>query len=300
MRVTRLPGPGAAGLLAATGLLLTPAHPAHATAHAPVQAAASNTCPGASGVTVVVDFNELPAGAEHQVGCDPDASGRAVDHFQRAGFALTEHATQQGYICQVNGQPADRDCLANDAFWSLWWSDGRSGTWVFSTSGVTSLRVPEGGYVAFAWHEGSGKAAPPDVAPTPRVATATPTPSPTKGSASTGGGTGGTGGTGSNDGNGDNGDNGTPTDRTSASPSTTPSASASPSGTPSSTATALPTEATSSAVPGAEDITAGPETDDVAHTDDESGPFPTWALVGLGVGVLGAAGGVPLIRRRLG
>ena len=61
-----------------------------------------------------------------------------------------------------------------------------------------------------------------------------------------------------------------------------------------------PTDASSSAVPGAEDITAGPETDDVAHTDDGSGPFPTWAVVGLGVGVLGAAGAVPLIRRRLG
>ncbi|QSR27485.1 hypothetical protein CFH99_17830 [Nocardioides aromaticivorans] len=296
MRVTRVLGPVAAGLLAATGLLLTPAQPAHASAHS----AASNACPGASGVTVVVDFNELPAGAEHQVGCDPDASGRAVDHFRRAGFTLTEHATQQGYTCQVNGQPADRDCLANDAFWSLWWSDGKSGEWVFSTSGVTSLRVPAGGYVAFAWHEGSGKAAPPDVAPTPRVATATPTTSPTKDSGSTGGTGGSTGGKGDKGGD-KGGDEDTPTDpSTSATPSGTASASASPTGKSSGTATASPTDASSSAVPGAEDITAGPETDDVAHTDDESGPFPTWALVGLGVGVLGAAGAVPLIRRRLG
>lgn len=295
MRVTRVLGPVAAGLLAAAGLLLTPAQPAHATA----RAAASNACPGATGVTVVVDFNELPAGAERQVGCDPDAGGRAVDHFDRAGFTLTEHATEQDYICQVNGQPADRDCLANDAFWSLWWSDGRSGKWVFSTSGVTSLRVPEGGYVAFAWHEGSGNAAPPDVAPTPRVATATPTPSPTKGTGSTSTSTGSTGDKGSK---GDNGDEGTPAEpSTSATASGAASASASPSADPSSTAsTTGPTDATSSAVPGAEDITAGPETGDVAHTDDESGPFPTWAVVGLGVGVLGAAGAVPLIRRRLG
>lgn len=299
MRVARVLGPVAAGLLAATGLLPASAQPAHA--------AASNACPGATGVTVVVDFNELPAGAEHQVGCDPDAGGRAADHFRRAGFTLTEHATQQGYTCQVSGQPADRECLANDAFWSLWWSDGTSGRWVFSTSGVTSLRVPEGGYVAFAWHEGGGNAAPPDVAPTPRVATATPTPTPTKGTGSTGtGSTGGAGGKGGQGGQGDEGgkggDESTPADpSTSASASQTPSAGASPTGKPSGTASATgPTEVSTSAVPGAEDITAGPETGDVAHTDDESGPFPTWAVVGLGVGVLGAAGAVPLIRRRLG
>lgn len=294
MRVARVLGPVAAGLLAATGLLLAPAPAA--------QSAASNACAGATGVTVVVDFNELPVGAEHQVGCDPDDSGRAIDHFRRAGFTLTEHATQQGYTCQVNGQPADRDCLANDAFWSLWWSDGRSGKWVFSTSGVTSLRVPEGGYVAFAWHEGAGNAAPPDVTPTPRVATSTPSPTPTKGTGSTGGTTGGgTGGTGGGS-KGDKGDDDAgPTDpSTSATPSETPSSSASPSGTPSTTPSGSPTDPSSSALPGAEEITAGPETDDVAHTDDESGPFPTWAVVGLGVGVLGAAGAVPLIRRRLG
>lgn len=296
MRVTRLLGPVAAGLLAAAGVLLTPAPTAHA--------AASNACPGATGVTVVVDFNELPAGAEHQVGCSADASGRAIDHFRRAGFTLTEHATQQGYTCQVNGQPSDRDCLANDAFWSLWWSDGTSGQWVFSTSGVTSLRVPAGGYVAFAWHEGSGNAAPPDVAPTPRVATPTPTPTPTKGTGTTGGGG---SSTGSSGGKGGKGDQGSPTDpgtsaTPSAAPSTTPSAGASPTGGPSTatSGTASPTDASSSAVPGAEDITAGPETGDVAHTDDGSGPFPTWAVVGLGVGVLGAAGAVPLVRRRLG
>lgn len=296
MRVARILGPVAAGLLAATGLLFTPADAV------PARVAASNACAGASGVTVVVDFNELPAGAEHQVGCDPDASGRAVDHFQRAGFTLTEHATQQGYTCQVNGQPSDRDCLANDAFWSLWWSDGKSGRWVFSTSGVTSLRVPEGGYVAFAWHEGAGNAAPPDVRATPRVATASPTPTPTKGTGSTGS-TGGTSGsTGGKGGKG--GDQSSPAEPSaSASPSATPSAGASPTGGPSGTtsaSTTTPTDASSSALPGAEDITAGPETGDVAHTDDDSGPFPTWAVVGLGVGVLGAAGAVPLIRRRLG
>ncbi len=298
MRVTRLLGPVAAGLLAAAGALLTPAPTSHA--------AASNACPGATGVTVVVDFNELPAGAEHQVGCSADASGRAIDHFRRAGFTLTEHATQQGYTCQVNGQPSDRDCLANDAFWSLWWSDGKSGEWVFATRGVNSLPVPEGGYVAFAWHQGSGKAGPPDVVPTPRVPTSTPTPTatPTKGSGSTGstGSTGSAGGNGDTDDKGSKGGEATPTDpSTSATPSATPSAGASPTGKPSGTASATgPTEVSTSAVPGAEDITAGPETDDVAHTDDESGPFPTWAMVGLGVGVLGAAGAVPLIRRRLG
>lgn len=288
MRVTRLLGPVAASVLAAAGLAFLSPAPA---------SAAGGACPGATGVTVVVDFNELPAGAEVQVGCDSKPGARAVDNFANAGFSLTPRATDPGFTCQINSQPADRDCAATDAFWSLWVSDGKSGRWTFATRGVTSLRVPTGGYVAFAWHQGAGQASPPDAVPTPRVPKATPTPSsapstqPTQG-AKTGGAQGGP----------KHAPAATPT-ATSATPTAT--ASATPTAKPTPTATtaaptpSTPTAASSSALPDVADITAGPETD-TAHAEDDSSSLGTWIGVGTGAVVLGAAGAVPLIRRRLG
>lgn len=248
-----------------------------------------------------VDFNQLLAGDDLRKGCAPGAS-TAAEAFGQAGFKLAYSPApgMQGYVCTVNEKPADRDCTGADAYWSLWWADGKGGDWKYSTLGVDSLDAPRGGYVAFSWHEGPGTSGTkPGVNPTPRVATPTPTPTPTKGSDGTDGGS--TGTPGSTDDK--SGEKGSPSDpSSSATPSQTPSASAGPTDEPSGSAsgTTSPTDASSSALPGAEDITAGPETDDVAHTDDEAGPFPTWAMVGLGVGVLGAAGAVPLIRRRLG
>ena len=292
MRVTGLLGPAVASAFAAAGLVLLPASPA---------TAAAGACPGATGVTVVVDFNELPAGSEIQVGCDSKPGARAVDNFANAGFALTPRATDPGFTCQINGQPADRDCAATDAFWSLWVSDGKTGKWTFATRGVTSLRVPTGGYVAFAWHEGAGKAAPPDAVPTPRVPKATPTPSSAPSTKATQG----TKGGGANGGGTKGGPEQTPsatpsaTATTSATPTPTPTPTPTSTPTPTAPTTTAPTAATSSALPDVADITAGPETD-TAHTDDDSSSLGTWLGVGAGVGVLGAAGAVPLIRRRLG
>lgn len=300
MRASRILGQVGATVLAAAGLLLVPS----------AGTAAAPECPGASGITVVVDFNELPApGGRIQAGCDPDGGGRAASNFADAGFQLTNHPTQQGYVCQVSGMPADGECIENDAFWSLWWSDGKSGKWVFSGDGAYTLKVPTGGYVAFAWHEGGGRAGPPDAVPTPRQPTATPTPTPdapTTGSAGDANGGKGSGGKGSGGGGGKGsgpGDDRSPQDSPSASsqsPSSTPSTSSTASAS-ASTSSATPTEPSSSALPGVEDITDGPVTD-TAHLegDDENGSFPTWVAAGLAVGVLGAAGAVPLIRRRLG
>jgi hypothetical protein len=283
----------AAALVAGAGLVLSPA------LSGPALAAG---CPGSTGVTVFVDPNQL--GGEITSGCST-GGGKAVDDFAQAGYTL-EYATgtgMGGFVCKINGRPDDGDCTQASSYWSLWWSDGRSGKWVYSSRGVSSLQVPEGGYVAFAWYQGSGRAVPPDVVPTPRVSTPSPTPTsqpspsvtPTHQQPS--------------------GGKHTPSEsHSTANPSSSvsgsPSASATASGADAAsvsasspateTAAAEPTDTGGTDLPQADEITAGPESDDVAHTDDEGGPIPTWAAVGLGVGVLGAAGAVPLIRRRLG
>jgi hypothetical protein len=141
--------------------------------------ASAVACPTADGVTVVVDFHELGGGV--QTACVADGGGRtASDLFPTAGFPLSYVQRQPGFVCRVEGKPADDPCVntpPSDAYWGLFWSDGRSGSWTYSTIGAGGLRVPDGGYVAFSWNGSSARATPgysPAAHPTP-----TPTPSPT-------------------------------------------------------------------------------------------------------------------------
>lgn len=140
---------------------------------------ASGACVGDSGVTVVVDFQQLGGGA--QTGCDPAGGGRvAAATFSAAGFPLTYVQQTPGFTCRVSGKPASDPCVRTPpatAYWSLWWSDGKSGTWSYATVGAGSLKVPSGGYVAFSWQGQSGRALP-GVSPAPRRSPE-PAPAPT-------------------------------------------------------------------------------------------------------------------------
>jgi hypothetical protein len=127
---------------------------------APAQAA---TCSTASGVSVVVDFHQLGG---VQTACDAGGAGKyAAAQFTDVGHTLT-YVQGQAFVCQVDGAP-DTQCARtppSTAYWSLWWSDGKSGTWTYASVGATSLKVPAGGYVALSWQQGSAQA-PPGVAP---------------------------------------------------------------------------------------------------------------------------------------
>lgn len=307
MAVRRILGPVAATVVvAATGVLGLPG-PADG---APATAAAA-ACGGADGVTAIVDFNELGGGVT--AACDPGGAGKAASQlFPDVGYPLTYAQEGSGFVCRVSGKPADDPCVRTPpatAYWSLWWSDGTSGKWVYSTDGVGSLTVPDGGYVAFSWHQGSGNAAAPDVAPTPHEEPSS-TPSAT---GSTGGPAGGGGGGGGHH-------SSSPT-----APGSTGTTSTAPTESPSASPTDAehrrkhhrdrqdetggkrkhphadepsPSDATSSALPEATDLTAGPPAD--ATRDDTGSSFPLWLGIGIAVVVLGAAGAVPLLRRRTG
>jgi len=157
-------------LTAATGLGVS----------APAQAA---SCSTAHGVTVVVDFHQLGGGAE--AACDAGGGGKAaVTQLTDVGHQLTYVQRQPGFVCRVDGAPASDPCVntpPSDAYWALWWSDGKSGTWVYSSAGVGSLTVPEGGYVALSW-QGSDSKMPPGVKATAHRSappSSSPTSSPT-------------------------------------------------------------------------------------------------------------------------
>jgi len=137
------------------------------------------TCSSASGVSVVVDFHQLGGGV--QTFCDAAGAGKtAWVQFGDAGHGLTDVQRQPGFVCRVDGVPASDPCVNTppaDAYWSLWWSDGKSGTWQYSSTGAASLKVPAGGYVALSWQQGSAKAAP-GVTPTAHQSSP-PAPPPT-------------------------------------------------------------------------------------------------------------------------
>lgn len=136
------------------------------------------TCSGTSGVSLVVEFNQLGGGVRQE--CDQDGAGRTADRVLKdAGFSLGYVQRFPGFVCRIDGLPADDPCVDTppaDAYWGLWWSDGRSGTWTYSSLGAGSLTLPAGAYVAMVW-DGSSGTVRPTIAP---AVHATPTPTPTR------------------------------------------------------------------------------------------------------------------------
>lgn len=154
----------------------------------PPAPAVASACGDGHGVVLVVD----PHGPERAGGlggapesvCDPSGGGlTAARLFERNGFPLTYVASQPGFVCRVAGRPADDPCAAtppDDAYWSLWWSDGRSG-WSYAATAAGSLTIPDGGLVAFSW-DGVPGDAPPRPDPTGSVTAAATTASHRPGS----------------------------------------------------------------------------------------------------------------------
>jgi hypothetical protein len=237
---------------------------------APATAAA---CSGATGVTVVVDHGALGGGVE--VVCNPSAGGKASSLFTGSGFALTYVQRTPGVVCRINGQPASDPCVntpPTNAYWGLFWSDGKSGSWSYSSLGAGSLTVPDGGYVAFAWQTGSQNA--PNVAPTPHPSNPPPAPSPTSTPTT------GSGGGGHGNGGGGHGGTGpaTPTVKPSAKPSPKPPATSAPTVAPAVPPTATPSaDAAESPADAGEtaSTTAAPAVTPTVAASDSSSPAAT-------------------------
>jgi hypothetical protein len=231
----------------------------------------------------VVDYDH-GAGGGVATACDASGGGKyASTIFKESGFTLT-YVNGQPFVCRIDGRPSDAGCgqtPPGDAYWGLFWAKPGATSWTYATIGVTALKVPDGGSVAFAFQDG-GSTDYPGVAPAKRTTTQpSPSPTPTKkpGTSSptkkpTAGAT-----TASR--------SATPSAsasaRTSASPSTRASASASRSAAASPSAGAAPSTDVS---PPADATAAGPTP--LRTPDDEGSGLPWWVpvavLLGLGVG----------------
>ncbi|MEO6509641.1 MAG: hypothetical protein ABIO16_01535 [Nocardioides sp.] len=255
--------------------------------------AEATPCPGTSGVTVVVELNGLGGGSSQS--CVADGGGHTADRLLRdAGHSVDYVQRFPGFVCRIDGAPADDPCVNTppaDAYWGLWWSDGTTGRWTYSSLGAASLAVPAGGYVAMVWDGSTGTVRPaatpaahPTSAPTP---TATPTATPTKGGTPTG----------------------APTRPPRPEPTTSPTSvaptttSATPTNaptkkpTPKPTKSEAPTPSASSAPSPSASPTLPPAADDDSG-DSDSGGLPGWVPPVLVVALLAVAGAVAVVRRR--
>ncbi|WP_309650399.1 hypothetical protein [Nocardioides sp.] len=283
-------------------------------------------CSSASGVTVVVDFNQLGGGVSS--GCVSGGGGqKASALFPSAGHPLTYAQRQPGFVCRVSGVPAEDPCINTSpasAYWGLWWTDGEGGAWVYSSLGASSLTIPDGGYVAFSWDESGGDAEPSYTPAAHAEPSPTPAPTPTAEPSQPPAGDGGGGGTGGGTSGGSTGSASGPAPTGApASGSTSPGASsaspsASPTGEPdepgepgepgeSGTPTASGDPSTSTAPSASPSDDPADESTDVPFSDDPVSPtaadadddgLPAYVAPALIVVLFTVAGVVFLLRRR--
>jgi len=251
--------------------------------------ATAAACSGVSGVTVVVEFNGLGGGVDQD--CAAEGGGHTADRLlKETGHALAYVQRFPGFVCRVDGLPADDPCVNTppaDAYWGLWWSDGKTGKWTYSSLGAGSLTVPAGGYLAMVWDGSAGQVAPdsdpaphatPSPSPTPtkkasptaKPTPATPTPSPTPATSAP-----------------------TPTLSPTKAPKPTPTKSRSATPTPS--ATDAPTDEPTDRATEAGGPLEPPPSDPPTTTDDG---LPGWMPPLLVAALLVAAGTVAVVRRR--
>ena len=267
--------------------------------------ASAAPCPGTSGVTVVVEYGALGGGTD--VSCAAEGGRTAARLLKDTGHALTFLQRFPAFVCRVDGLPADDPCVNTppaDAYWGLWWSDGESGEWSYSSLAAGSLTVPAGGYVAMVWDGSAGDVRPqtgapahptPTPAPTPTKKpspTQAPTPAPTQAPTQAP----------------------TPTATPTASAEPTSGPSTQPTTRPSRTKKPRPSRSTSpSGETSAPDPTTEPPSDEQADqqtgaagpidgpvdpAEADSGGLPAWVAPVVVVVLLGAAAGVALARRR--
>ncbi|MEU4565299.1 hypothetical protein [Micromonospora sp. NPDC023956] len=138
-------------------------------------AGTAGPCPDASGVTVVVDFNELGGGTV--VRCAPGAQATGLAALKNAGFSVTGTLRWgEGFVCRVEGKPsvATEKCVDTppaNAYWSYWHADN-GGSWRYSDKGVLNRRPPAGSFEGWSFSRDRS----PDDAPRPGVAPTRPAP----------------------------------------------------------------------------------------------------------------------------
>lgn len=173
--------------------------PAHAAGY-------DGICTGAdalTGVTIVIDFQELDGNggtpAPTITRCSPNPSPgtqrTGIKALQDAGISVTGVA-QWGlaFVCRLNGRPSATEsipissnpnyheaCVVTppaSAYWSYWWANGGGTTWTYSSYGAANRNVVPGGFEgwSFSLNKTASTNPPPGVTPNnPAVNPSNPT-----------------------------------------------------------------------------------------------------------------------------
>lgn len=125
-------------------------------------------CPDDTGVTVVVDFQELGGGT--LVRCALGAQATGLDALKNAGFTVTGTVRWgDAFVCRIDGKPGpDTEPCVNtppaSAYWSYWHASN-GGAWEYSAEGATNRTPPQGSFEGWSF----AKNRTPDDVPPPRV-----------------------------------------------------------------------------------------------------------------------------------
>jgi hypothetical protein len=131
-------------------------------------------CTTTSGVTVVIDFQELGGGVH--VRCAPQPVGNGFEALRQAGIDHTTTVRFPGFLCRIAGKPANDPCQTTSpatAYWSYWIAQ-RGASWCYSSWGAGNRTPPPG--TVEGWSFSLGRTS--STAPAPRV----PAPAPLPGS----------------------------------------------------------------------------------------------------------------------
>lgn len=168
--------------LSATALAVLLAPAAIVLSGSPASAVA---CAKGEGVTVVVQGFGM-----NGTSCVNSSGMTAQSAFQAAGYSLRDVPRQPGAVCQINGKPQNmNECFEVDSYWGLYHANGKGGGWVYSSTGVRSLNISKGGWVAFVFQNSSARKspsvtpigpAPPPPPPPPTKSPVNPSPKPSK------------------------------------------------------------------------------------------------------------------------
>ena len=136
----------------------------------------AGVCPNATGVTVVVDFQELGGGVN--VACAPGPVASGLEAMRAAGIAYQTAQRFPGFVCRIAGQPASDPCVNTSpasAYWAYWIA-APGGSWCYSTFGAGSRRPPPGTFEgwSFALDRTAAELPPPRFDPPPVPAGAAP------------------------------------------------------------------------------------------------------------------------------
>ena len=157
-------GIGIAGVLSAS-LLQTP----------PV-AAAEGACTTATGITLVIDFQDLGGGISTR--CVSSAVENGFEALTAAGINFQTATRAPGFLCKIAGLPTTEQCIQpapTTAYWSYWLAN-RGGNWCYSSLGAGNILPPPGSVQgwSFSLNRSDSDAPAPRVPPPPALAASSP------------------------------------------------------------------------------------------------------------------------------